>query len=143
MAIELIPTQGSQLEVKTGSPLAFALIDGIIDLQFSGGEKETINGTAISDSAPRGIGGFPSVVVAEGEVNYDPNDTVHAALEVAQAAGTKLLFKVTLNAETPIVRYFDAEVTAFGNFGLAQNSIVRCPIRLVLDGARRTTEVAS
>jgi hypothetical protein len=140
MAIELIPSQGSNLAVKIGSPLAFALVDGITTLSFSGGEKETINGTAISDTAPRGVGGFPSVMVGEGECNYDPNDPVHAALEAAQAAGTKLLFRVTLNAETPVVRYFDAEVTAFGNFSLAQNSIVSCPIRLVLDGGRRATE---
>lgn len=140
MAINLIPSQGTKLSIKMGSPLAFQLIDGITDLSKSGGEKETIQGTAISDTAPRSVGGFPSPEVWEGTANYDPNDVVHAELSAAKAAGTKRLFKLELNTSPAVVRYFDAEVTAFASFSASGGSIVSCPIRLAQDGALRATE---
>lgn len=141
MPITLIPSQGTKLSIKMGSPLAYSLIDGITDLTKSGGEKETIPGTAISDTAPRSVGGFPSPEVWEGQCNYDPNDPVHAELEAAKAAGAKRLFKLELNTSPAFVRYFDAEVTAFASFSASGNSIVGCPIRLAQDGAMRASEV--
>lgn len=137
---ERISSQGTLVKVKTGSPLAFALVDGLSDFTRSGGTKSTLDATALSDTAPVAVGGFPSPIEWNGTVFFDPADTVHAALKTAYSAGTELVWQVTLPADTPIVRYFDGEITDFGNYTLTRDSIVSCAIKVVQNGADRTSE---
>ena len=126
--------------MKIGSPAAFTLIDGLSDFTRSGGTKTTLDATALSDTAPVAIGGFPSPIEWNGTVFYDPADTTHTTLLAAYNAGTELVFQVTLPADTPIVKYFDGEITDFGNYTLTRDSIVSCAIKVVQNGADRASE---
>lgn len=137
---ERISSQGTLVKVKIGSPLAFTLIDGLSDFTRSGGTKTTLDGTALSDTAPVAVGGFPSAIEWNGTCFYDPADTTHIALKAAFDAATQLTFQVTLPADTPIVKYFLGEITDFGNYTLTRDSIVSCAIKVVQNGADSDTE---
>lgn len=144
MAFTPISSQNCTLKLATTdvNPRTFALIDGVTGLDGSGGERETLNATAISDSAPRSVVGFPSPEVFEGNVNYDPTDAVHVALKTAKAAGARKLFKLTYSdaAQTSVWRY--GYVAAFGMPSIQGNALVQSKLRIALDGAEMAAEPA-
>lgn len=144
MAFTPISSQGCLIKLATNdvNPRTFALIDGVTSLAGSGGERETLNATAISDAAPRSVVGFPSPEVFEGDINYDPTDAVHVALKAAKAAGTRKLFKLTYSdaAATSVWRY--GYVAAFGMPDIQGNALVKTKLRIALDGAELAAEPA-
>lgn len=144
MSFTPISSQGCQLLLATTdvNPRTFALIDGIVSLSGSGGERETVPATAISDTAPRTLTGFPSPEVFEGEVNIDPVDAIQAALVAAKQAGTRKLFKLKYSDAAATTKFRWGYVAAFGMPSIQGNSAVKTTLRITLDGAELTVEPA-
>lgn len=141
MAIDLVLTEGTKLFVKTGTPTpTFQLVDGITGLGRSGGGRTVLDGTALSDSAPRSTLGKRAPVQWEGTANFDPNDTVQAALTEAQGTGAMMVFRYEINSTPPFIRFFDGRVSAFGEWTATGEGLMTCRLGIAQDGADRTIE---
>lgn len=106
---------GRTLEVSATSPQSFSDVPGIESLQYSGGAKNRINVTSISDEAEKSVPGRRGSATLAGNLFYDPAWPSHQALLANYLAGdgTLLAFRDTMDDAGSKVRTFTGYVEQF------------------------------
>lgn len=106
-------SQGSQLQYSTSAGGTYALIPGVRAPKQGNSQAAVVELTAVSDTSKRQRSGLKDPGTWTCQLVYDPNDTVHQALETAFNAGTKLYFRYNMNASAPFRKAFAGTIRKF------------------------------
>lgn len=103
---------GRTLEISASSPISYADIPGIESLQYSGGAKNRINVTSISDEAEKSVPGRRGSATLAFNLFYDPSWPSHQSLLASynDNGGTLSAFRDTMDDTGGKIRTFTGYV---------------------------------
>jgi predicted secreted protein len=97
MSSSAIPAQGTTLGIGSGSPVTYQTIPEINSFSGPGGSAQVIDVTDLSSTAKEKRMGLQDNGQLTFEMNFIPDNTVHAALRTAKASGAITPFKLTFS----------------------------------------------
>lgn len=103
---------GRVLSVSASSPISYAAVPGIEALQYSGGAKNRINVTTISDEAEKSVPGRRGSATLAFNLFYDPAWATHQSLlaNFNLGDGTQLAFQDVMDDAGDKTRTFTGYV---------------------------------
>jgi hypothetical protein len=113
MSVNALPSQGVELKIGSGSPLAFTAIKEIVSFNGPGGAGQVIDVTDLSSDAIEKIMGLHDEGQISFEMNYLPTDTQHALLRTQRAAQAATSFQLIFTDTGTTTWAFTGFVTGF------------------------------
>jgi hypothetical protein len=130
-----IRSQGVTVQVSDGgSPSAFTTIPGITDFSGPGGQAAVIDTSNLSSTRREKLPGLADEGQLGLTLNWDPDDTAHAALLTQRNNATRGEFKVTLTDTTPKVGVFFGYVLGIALSG-GVDQVIKAAVTIEIDGA--------
>jgi hypothetical protein len=135
MTVKAIASQGSKLYYSDGgSPTSFSQVMNVTNIRGLGGGQAPINDTSNLDSTfKEKLMGLPDEGQIQADINLDPDDASHQALQTARKNRTRLEFKITLTDTTPTIYQFYGYVMALG-VDIAVGQQVKAGLVIEIDG---------
>lgn len=134
MSVNALPSQGLELQIGGGSPLAYTAIPEVVSFSGPGGAGQVIDVTDLSSDAIEKIMGLPDEGELSFEINYIPTDAQHAALRTARANQTLTKFGLKFTDTGETTWTFEGFVTNFSITG-GVNSAVKASVTIAISGS--------
>jgi hypothetical protein len=134
MSVNALPSQGLELKIGSGSPIAYTAIKEVVSFSGPGGAGQVIDVTDLSSSAIEKIMGLPDEGQLSFEINYIPTDTQHIALRTARANQTLTPFNLVFPDTGNMTWAFSGFVTNFSISG-GVNAAVKASVTIDISGA--------
>jgi len=133
MSSNAIEAQGVVLAVSISSVMT--TIPEIKSFQGPGGAAAVIDVTDLGSSAKEKRMGLPDEGQLTANINYIPDDTVHAYLVAQRKARTLESFKITFTDAAPAITWtFSAYITGFST-SVAVDGVVEASVTLEISGS--------
>lgn len=135
MTVKAIESQGSKLYYSDGgSPTSFSQVRNVANIRGLGGAQAPVIDVSNLDSTfKEKLIGLPDEGQITADVNLDPDDASHQALQTARKNRTRLEFKITLTDTTPTTYQFYGYVKAFG-VDISTGQQVKANLVIEIDG---------
>lgn len=130
-SVNALTSQGITVGIGSGSPVSYSDIPEIKTFNGPGGAGQVIDVTDLDSSAMEKIMGLPDEGQLTFDINYIPDNAVHASLRTARDNQTLTPFKITFTDDSATEWTFNAYVTGFtvtGGVNAALNASVTLEI---------------
>jgi len=134
MSVEALPSQGLELQIGSGSPLAYTAIPEVVSFSGPGGAGQVIDVTDLSSAAIEKIMGLPDEGQLSFEINYIPTNAQHAALRTLRANQTLGNFAIKFPDTGEMTWTFVGFVTNFSITG-GINAPIKASVTIDISGA--------
>lgn len=134
MSVNALPSQGIQVKIGLGSPVAYHVIPEINSFTGPGGAGQIIDVSDLSSEAVEKIMGLPDEGQLSFEINYIPENAYHAALRAARSNQTVTSFEIAFPDTGATVWTFLGFVTNFST-SAGVNAPIKASITIDISGA--------
>jgi hypothetical protein len=134
MSDSALTSQGMKLKIGSGSPVSYTDIPEISSMNGPGGAGNIIDVTDLDSLAMEKRMGLPDEGQLSFDINYIPENSVHAALRAARASQSLTPFKMIFTDDGLTAWTFDAFVTGF-TMQAGVNGVVKASVTLEISGA--------
>ena len=117
------------------SPAVYVAIPQVVTIGSVGSTRGLIDVTNLSSAAREYMKAIRDGQEIQLECQYDPDDTVHAALRADEAAETPRSFRITLTDSPAQTITFDAQVTSWVIGNIAIDQVLTLTVTLKPTGA--------
>lgn len=129
-----IESQGVVVSISVGSPTEYNAIANVTGFNGPGGSASVIDVSNLDSVAKEKLMGLPDEGQFTLDINYDPDNAQHQALQDARTARTLCEFKIALTDTTPTNVTFQGYVLGFAIQG-AVDQPVKATVTIEVDGA--------
>jgi hypothetical protein len=133
MSENALPSQGTKVQIGSGSPLVYTDIPEIMSFSGPGGSGQVIDTTDLQSAAIEKVMGLYDEGQLSFEINYIPENAQHIALRAARAAQALTKFKLLFPDAGDTVWSFDAYVTTF-TVSAGVNASIKASVTLEITG---------
>lgn len=134
MPSNAITAQGIKVKRGSGSPVSYTDIPEIISFNGPGGAGQVIDITNLDSAAIEKMMGLPDEGQLSFDINYVPDNAVHAALRSDRNAQSLVPIKMVFTDGGSTEWTFNAYVTGFTVQG-GVNNVLRATVTLEITGA--------
>lgn len=134
MSVNAQTSQGTVLQIGSGSPISYDPIGEIISFTGPGGAAQVIDVTDLDSEAKEKLMGLRDEGQVSFTINFVPGNTQHAALRTARADRTLTTFQIVFADDADTTWTFTAYVTGFSIAGGVDN-VLSGNVTLEITGA--------
>ena len=133
-----VSSQGTKVYVKHTNN-TYVLIPGIQSGAAEGGESETVDVTAIDETSPATVAGFPSSQTYSFPIWWTPSNATHRLLDSYKSNSNNVAWKIVTTETANNTFYFNGQIISLPSaFSFEQNSALQKTLTVAVNNFRET-----